>query len=163
MVAAADASPLILFARAGRLTLIAEVFDEVWIPPRVAGESFRNDPTRPGAIALTSVLGDWLREVPVSENALTTARAAGAGRGEAEAIGLALEHSLPLIIDDRLGRRAAQSLGVTIIGSAGVLLLAKRLGLLDEVRPTLDDLRAQGLRLSSSIYRQVLAAAGEPP
>ena len=163
MVTAADASPLILFARTGRLKLLADLFEEVWIPPRVADESFRDRPERPGAPALAAALGGWLREVSAPDTAVAAAHAAGAGRGEAEAIGLAFQHSLPLLIDDRSGRRAAQSLGVPIIGSAGVLLLAKRRGMLGEIRPVLDDLWAEGLRLSSSLYRRLLEAADELP
>jgi predicted nucleic acid-binding protein len=66
-----------------------------------------------------------------------------------------------LIIDDLVGRRAAEVRGVAITGSAGVLGLAKEAGLLPLVQPALDELLQVGLRLSASLYRQVLADAGE--
>jgi len=163
VTAAADASPLILFARTGRLGLLANLFGDVWIPPRVARESFRDRPDRPGATALITALGDFLREVVPLESAVATALGAGAKRGEAEAIGLALQNSLLLLIDDLSGRRAAQVVGVEVIGSVGVLSLAKRRGLLSEVRPALDDLIVEGLHLSASLYRQALEATGELP
>ena len=52
------------------------------------------------------------------------------GEGEREAIGLALRHSLPLLIDDSQARRIAHTLGVETKGSLGVLIQAYRGSLL---------------------------------
>ncbi len=78
-----------------------------------------------------------------------------------DAILLAREHGLILLIDDLAGRRAAEAWGVSIIGSAGALSLAKQAGLLPLVQPALDDLLRAGLRLSASLHRQILTDAGE--
>ena len=63
-------------------------------------------------------------------------------RGEAEAIALALEmkeaHKSAdhlLIIDERLGRRHAQRLGIKITGTLGILMRAKSEGHIPLVRP----------------------------
>ena len=66
-----------------------------------------------------------------------------------------------MLIDDLAGRRAAARLDVPVIGSAGALLLAKRRGRIDLVRPTLDALLHGGLRLSTRLYRDILTRAGE--
>ena len=83
-------------------------------------------------------------------------------RGEAEAIALALELGADeLLIDERLGRREALRLRLSITGLLGVLLVAKRRGLVAMIRPVMDALMTQaGFRLSEQLYT-VLVAAGE--
>lgn len=81
---------------------------------------------------------------------------------EAEAIALAREHpGATLLMDERRGRRYAEALGIPIVGTAGLLVRAKQRGLIAEVRPLLDDLRAVGFWLSDPLYALVLALAGE--
>ena len=163
MPVAANASPLILYARVNRLPLLRDLFDEVWIPPKVADECFRRDPSRPGAPALNAILGHWLHEIAPTDRELVQALALDLDGGEAEAIALAMEHDLLLLIDDLTGRDAARARGIAILGCVGILGLAKRHGLPALVKPTLDDLVAHGLRMSRRLYGNVLTAAGETP
>ena len=83
--------------------------------------------------------------------------------GEAEAIALAVESNANLILlDERLGRRAAHRLGLTVVGTLGVLIAAKDRGLLAAVRPVLDALRADaGFWITDELYNAVLKAANE--
>ena len=83
--------------------------------------------------------------------------------GEAEAIALAIELGTrgPVLLDDRKARRVASSIGLIVLGSAGVLLAAKQVGLIRSVRPVLDNLRTAGLYLSEPAYRRVLVRAEE--
>lgn len=160
--AISDASPLILFARTGQIDVLQQIFEGVWIPPAVSDESFRSVPDRPGASVLAALAGIWLREVTptsIPQAVLTSSL----HPGETEAIALAGEHGLPLMIDERAGRLIARRLGIAIVGSAGLLLLARRRGLLEAVGPRLDVLIAAGLRLAPSVYQRVLEQAGELP
>lgn len=163
MAVVADSSPLILFARAGQLPLLHQLFDELWIPPRVSGEVFLDAPDRPGATEVATVFGDWIREVAPTNLVAVTALRAVVDPGEAEAIALAVEHDLLLLIDEPDGRRAARERGVLVTGCVGILELAKRHGIVPMVRPLLDELLAEGLRLAPSLYRQVLEQVGELP
>ena len=162
MAVVADASPLILFARAGCMHLLAELFGEVTVPPRVAAEAYLDEPSRPGAAALAAA-GPWLRiEAPADRRAIAEL-AAAVDAGEAEAIALAAERRRTLLIDDLAGRRAALGRGVSVTGSAGVHTPSKRAGLLGRVRLALDDLLSQGVRLAPRLYQQLLQDAGEAP
>jgi predicted nucleic acid-binding protein len=77
-------------------------------------------------------------------------------------VALAVERTARvLIIDDRAARRLAQSLGVPIIGTLGVLLVAKRRGLLTAIQQCLDDLDAFHFHASPALREQVLSDAGE--
>ncbi|MGH2369537.1 MAG: DUF3368 domain-containing protein [Chloroflexota bacterium] len=127
----------------------------------MAGEAFGGSQTLPGAAELASQVGTWLHQRTPGNPVLVATLGQHVDAGEAEAIALAAEHDLLLLIDDLAGRRAARRVGVAVLGSAGVLGLAKRRGSLPAVRPALDDLIAAGLRLSTGLYRSILQAAGE--
>lgn len=63
--------------------------------------------------------------------------------------------------DDLPARRLAKTLGLSIVGTAGLALLAKRKGLVPLVRPVLDALRAKGFRLRQDVYEEILETSGE--
>jgi hypothetical protein len=66
-----------------------------------------------------------------------------------------------LIVDDRPARRLALNLGISVAGTAGILLRAKQLGFVPEVRPLLDEIIRRGFRLSPAIRAKLLDDAGE--
>ncbi|MGI8550394.1 MAG: DUF3368 domain-containing protein [Dehalococcoidia bacterium] len=87
----------------------------------------------------------------------------GRNRGEAEAIALAqdLGGGTPLILDDGRARRTAQQRGLHVIGSGGVLVLAKSRHAIQSVRLELDRLRNVSLYLSEATYHALSEVAGE--
>ncbi|MGB3557770.1 MAG: DUF3368 domain-containing protein, partial [Geitlerinemataceae cyanobacterium] len=83
--------------------------------------------------------------------------------GEAEAISLALElNANRLLIDERLGRSIATQYGLKIRGILGLLINAKEQGLIQVLKPILDDLidRA-GFRVRQDLYDRILQEVGE--
>ena len=146
-LAVTDSSPLIILWQTGRLELLRQVFDHVVVPPAVEGE------VRPS-----------LRGLPrwIDQQAVPPLLDMNLGPGEREAIALALAIAADyLIVDDLPARRLATRLGLRITGSAGILVRARRLGLIDAVRPDLDAMIASGLYMSRQVYLEVLAAVGE--
>ena len=145
----ADASPLIGLDRAGHLTLLPGVFADLAAPPAVAAEFGR----RPS----------WLREVRVERpSEVTLLRALTFGAGESEVLAVALERpGATVLLDEKRARRFATKRGITVIGTAGVVLRAKQRGLIPAARPVLDDLLSTGFRLSDDLYEGVLERAGE--
>ena len=161
MTAVRNASPLIVFARVGRLDLLGEVYSTVLVPPAVWREVAEAG-ARPGAAAIAQAA--WLQRRSVAApRTVIQGTARRLGPGESEAIALASEFagSVPLLLDDLKGRRVALELGLPVVGSAGVLVAAKDLGLIAAVRPLLEDLRNAGLHLSRQAFTEILRRAGE--
>lgn len=83
-------------------------------------------------------------------------------RGEAEAIALAQAIRADLlIIDERLGRRHAQRLGLSITGTLGVLLRAKNQGYIATIEPLIREMRKGGIRFSDQLVARTIELAGE--
>ena len=106
---------------------------------------------------------NWIERHTIQNQALVDALSSDLDHGEAESIALAKELNAALILmDEKEGRRAAQRLGLHVVGTVGVLLEAKVKRFLSSVRPHLDALRqTAGFYLSESVYQSTLVLAGE--
>lgn len=145
-----DASPLIALHQIGQLGLLEALFGAVLIPAAVARET-------PGVERPS-----WLVERALMKPLAPGVVRAGLGPGESEAISLALELDADrLILDELPARSLAQSLGLTMIGTLGILLAAKRRGLIPAVREPMDVLRRAAFRVAPDLYENVLRKAGE--
>lgn len=161
MTAISDSSPLILFDRIGRLELLRSPFTEIVIPSAVQREGVTAGAGRPGSAIDGSAV--WI-SVRAPEGLPSGARPFGPiGAGETEVIALALERGrgMPVLMDDLAGRRAAQQRNLLVMGSGGVLVRAKDLGLVASVKPLLDALCAAGLYRSNTAYDRILELAFE--
>jgi predicted nucleic acid-binding protein len=157
----ADAGPLIGLARVGRLWLLRDLYSKVLIPPSVH-EELQIPLLRPGFETLAQALEEsWIAiEAPLPASALENLRRM-LDSGEAEAIVLAEQRNIGLLIDEKRGRTIASSRGLQIIGTGAVLLLAKRRGLIDRVSEILDQFSLYEYRISPRLRRQILEEAGE--
>lgn len=152
MITVSDSSPLIALAQVGQIDLLPKLFCTVVIPPAVAAET---------APTLT-VLPAWIQVLQLKQPPHPETSKASFGPGEREAISLAVEvQAGQLIVDDQPARRLARRLGLSVIGTVGILLAAKRLGHLQQVQPVLDDLLKADFFLSPELYERVLMQAGE--
>ena len=98
---------------------------------------------------------------PRGEQAVRLITDLGPGESEVLMLGLELPDAV-LILDDGLARRVAESLELRFTGTLGLLLDAKRLGLIPAVSPLLDQLQELRFRLATHTRRAVLELAGEP-
>jgi uncharacterized protein len=155
----ADASPLIGLASAGALHLLRELFETVTIT-RLVKDEVAGSPQRPGARELDAAMREgWLRVAPAPPE---TWRLTGIDAGEASTIALAAQREGALVlIDDALGRAQAAAQGLEVLDLAGLLLAAKRAGLVAAVRPLLTRLARRGFTLPRDTRRELLRDAGE--
>ncbi len=124
-----DSTPLNYLILIGAADVLPKLYARVLIPPAVRAElNHGKTPERVRA---------WVAEAPgwieiITPSISQTQRLLHLGRGEAEAIILALEQSADLLlIDERDGTGAARSQGLRVTGTIGVLDQAAKLGLLD--------------------------------
>jgi predicted nucleic acid-binding protein len=145
--AIADSTSLIGLERIGRLDLLQSLFEPILISPKVREEF--------------GVAVEWLKVQMPSNPMFVNMLKFVVDEGEAEAIALALEKGWQLIVDDRKARLWARRLGVRVIGTAGILVRAKRGDLVPSVKPLLESLKQAGFHLSSDLVAEVLRLAGE--
>lgn len=156
-----NASPLINLARIGRLDLLRQLYGELSIPEAVWHEVVVQGTGQPGADEVKAAT--WIKRQAVTNQALVRALQQELDAGEAEAIALALEVEAELLLmDEHLGRETARHLGLRYTGLIGVLIEARRKGLIGAVKPLLDALRdIAGFRVSDALYERVLQDEGE--
>lgn len=147
----ADASPLIALQQIGSLHFLEPLFGGVLVPPAVAREIAPSVPPAP-----------FIEERALAQPIAPAVLRSRLGPGESEAISLALELSAEhLIVDERQARRVAGEVGVPIIGTLGLLLAAKRKGLVPAVRPPIEALLGHGFHVGQEWIQVTLEAAGE--
>ena len=162
VIIVSDTSPLSSLALVNSLSLLKEIYTTV-IPQAVTQE-LRNAQADDLRISIVADL-DWveIRE-PADLDLIAKLRNERLlDVGEAESIALAVELDADeLLIDERLGRQEARRLGLPFTGILGVLLVAKRKGLIVAVRPMMDGLINKAeFRVSSQLYNEVLTLAEE--
>ncbi len=152
MVVISDTSPLTALLLADQAELLRALFTRVVIPPAVQRE----------LLCAHSELPPWI-EVISPRHIPSSITDGGLDAGETEAIALALElHPDTLLIDERLGRRLALKHGLPVTGLLGLLVLAKRQGLVPKVLPLIHQLQAKGnCWFGQTLLMDVCAAVGE--
>lgn len=152
-----NTSPLINLAGIGQLAILPQLYGNIWIPELVLAEyQAKRSAGDPDLLSLP-----WLTVQPVAvDPALRALRSLGAG--EAAVIALAQTHQAQLVIlDDKRARQVAHQRGLPVAGTLGVLLAVKRLNLLPAIQPLIDDMVAQGRRISPALRDHILREAGE--
>jgi len=149
VVVITDASCFIILHKIDALELLHKLFSTVLTIPEIAEE-------------YGMALPDWVTVISVRDKKLQNDLAFIVDPGEASAIALAHEiESNYLITDDLQARKLATKLGLTIIGTLGILLRAKQKSHIDLLRPYLERIVKTNFRISSDLIDRVLKESGE--
>lgn len=160
MRAVCNTSPIILLAKIRRLELLTQLYREVLIPSSVMGE-IEVSPSEE-AMQVRSLLQEGRFQIHEATKRALERIPADLGRGEREAIALALETKVDLVIlDDQQGRRIACERGLVVTGTVGVLTEARERGLVSSVRHELDRLTEAGMWINEAFYHRILQELGE--
>ena len=136
---------------------IRQLYDTIIIPPGVLDEVAEGQFATPQAYLQHYGIVDLI-EVQVVSRSEQLPEVVRLHVGEAQAIQLALELALPLLIEETVGRRVARELGMAISGIAGQILQAFRRGIItaQEARNKLLELFQAG-RINRKLYEALLA------
>jgi len=161
MIVVADTSVILNLCCAGQEHLLPGLFREVCIPEQVRAEFERLSKQSPRFHGLR--VPGWLKVMDVNEVPDVLAALPNLHAGETAALALAMDlQADAVLMDESAGRKAAHQLGVRAIGVLGVLVQAKRSGLLTEVRPVLETLESQaGFWLAPALVEATLKKLGE--
>ena len=155
-----NSGPLITLATIGRLDLLKSLFERIAIPQAVYEEVVIQGQGEPGSKEVAEA--EWIHTVPVQDRLAVNLLQESLDMGESEAIVLGQElNARYILLDDALARRKADLIGLSVVGTLGVLLMARRAGLVPAVKPILDDLMQTDFRMSERVREVVLAKSGE--
>lgn len=157
-----NTTPLIALDACNQLDLLRSLYGRILIPEAVDRELSRGGSTGL-TTGLTSAHRAWIG-VQAITSPPSVHLLARLDAGEAEVITLALEIGASLVlIDEKRGLKVARELGLSALGSVGILLLAKKKGLLPEVKPHLHEMQSKGVSLSNRLIVWAIIQAGEIP
>jgi len=144
-----DTSCFIVLTNIGELELLQKTYGQVITTAEVAAE-------------YGDVLPAWVKiEIP-SDKTRQHILELQLDKGEASAIALALENpDSTIILDDYKARRVAEQLGLDTTGTIGVIIKAKKKGIISSVKPYFTKLKTTGFHLSADLENTALKEAGE--
>jgi predicted nucleic acid-binding protein len=153
--------PLYL-GRIGQIDLLPALFAPVYVPEQVCLELDMGRLLRPDTINPRSLV--WVELVSVSKVLIDNLPPNRLGTGERAVIAYAqANHGHVAGLDDLRARQLAEAIGLKVAGTLGILIRAMQAGLIPAMQPLVDDVIAQGFRLSPELHRDVLELAGEAP
>jgi len=154
-----NASPLICLFKSGLVDLIPALFQDIVVPEAVIKEVMAEG--KIDFAAQTLISRKWIRRMPeISIDPLVAAW--DLGEGESAVLSFALKNAeYWVVMDDREARRCAISLRCHFIGTIGIIILAKRRGIINSVRESLEKLQNAGFWLSETLIKEICSRAGE--
>jgi predicted nucleic acid-binding protein len=157
MIIVANTTPIISLASINRLDLLEKLFGKIIIAEAVYNEikakpSYAYNEIENTFIDVQKIKGSLYKDFLLTE----------LDSGEAETIILAKELNADfVIIDENLGYKIANNVGLNVIRTLSLLLKAKQKGYINEVKPLIDKMRIQGRWYSDKVYYTFLKQAGE--
>lgn len=152
-----NTTPFIALASVDQLDLLPKLFGKIYVADAVINECAEGERILvPNLKAL-----EWI--IPVADDEASALPVLfELDRGEKQTIILALKHSAnAVIIDERIGRRVAEYLGLNVTGTLGVLAKAKSLGLIPSFYQTAMDMRQQGIHYNTALITRLAQHLGE--
>lgn len=153
-----NTTPLISLLKLARLDILRELYSEVHIPRAVFQEI---EAGRKKKYYQDLTKNNWIRVVEIQDRQAVK-YFLDLDAGEAEAIVLATEINADLILlDEKLGRFHAKHADLRVTGTIGVLIKAKKQGLIKELRPLLYELTTKDVWINEKLIREILKQVGE--
>jgi predicted nucleic acid-binding protein len=138
-----DTSVLIALEKINTIDVLCKIYSSIILPEAVISEF------GPPPIDCYSV------EKVKSPMVRLLVRDLNLGKGEAESIALASDQGIPIILDDLKARKVAETLGLIVTGTIGVLLKAENLTLIKSAYDKTIELRNKGFYVSDKLLEDL--------
>ena len=153
-----NTTPIISLLKIGKLEILKDLYDEIYIPQEVFNEIQAGKHKK---YYLNLLTFEWIKIEQIQDRK-SISYFLDLDKGEAEAIVLATESEADLILlDESLGRFHAKHAGLRVTGTIGILVKAKKQGLISELKPLILELKEKGVWLSESLIERILELANE--
>lgn len=154
-----NSTPLIILCNIGKLEILKELYGEIRIPQAVYAEIT----AKKDSACQQIVAADWIHVEQIQDQSDKMMYKSKLHEGEVEVMILAQESKKTdvVVIDDNAAKKTAKYLGLPVTGTVGVLLKAKKYGIVKEIRPILESMKERGFYISRKIERLILEQARE--
>lgn len=160
MKVVSNSTPLIALSRIDELDVLHSLFGSIIIPDAVYHEVVLEGVGRPGEREVKEA--SWIIKMPVHNLIAVSLLEPDLNKGEAEAVVLAKELSANyLLVDEKKARRVARASGIRIIGTAGIVGLAAKMGLLPDIDSIFNKLEQNGFRYTEAVKNMVKEESGK--
>lgn len=154
-----NSTPLIALCGIGQLDILQKLYREIYIPTAVYQEVTTVEDS---ACIQVMTAGRWIHVKQIQDVMEKKMYKAKLHAGEVEVMILAQEQNADLVvIDDNAAKKTAKYLGLTVTGTLGVLLKAKRQGIVEEIHPLLSKMKRNGFYIDPQLENMVVEQAGE--
>ena len=147
MIVVSDSTTLIILSDLDKFGYLKNLFLEVIIPQKVFEEiTYKNNITLPSFIKIENINTPLIEDLKLLLD-----------DGESESIALAIQKNLPLIIDEKKGRKIAKNLNLKILGLLGIIYLNIKKGFVSitEAKEFLDLAQSNGYRISQNLINDM--------
>ncbi len=154
-----NSCPLIVLGKTGKIEWLVSLCEELVVPRGVADELQKGTPDDSARKWIAGEGQARVRETGIVPDSIVEF---DLDAGEMEV--LAWAHSNPgfvAVVDDGAARKCAKDLGIPCIGTLGIILKAKKQGLVSKVKPVMQELVDVGLYVDRETLEEVLRRAGE--
>jgi predicted nucleic acid-binding protein len=156
-----NTGPIIaLTAATGTLNWLPALYRKIIVPYEVAAELAVGEAEHPESAALMAIADT----IELSKSPCSPARALirELDTGEASVIHTALELGISCVaIDEKAGRRVARLHDLHVTGSLGILIRARKEGMIPNLADCVSAMRKHGIWLSQGLLEQALHAVRE--
>jgi len=157
MIVFSNTTPLIALAGIDKLDLLRAIFGRIHVVREVMEECAVG-----GRIMVPNLTGlSWV-EIVDSTPPTLPGLLLELDKGEKHTLDMARKMAADwVIIDERIGRDLAEFIGLKVTGTLGVLLKAKRLGLVPSFMDAVAAMQANGIYYHASLVEKLVKEAGE--
>jgi predicted nucleic acid-binding protein len=154
-----NTSPWITLSVCGQIGILKKLYENILMPKAVQKEIMAGGRSNIGIKEFEKA--EWLKIKEIHDISKIFLLHE-LDRGEAEVIVLAQEQGInEVIIDERVARMQAQVTGLKVVGSLGLLLKSKKLGIIKEIKPLIEKIMKAGIYVHQNIINGILYEAKE--